>query len=223
MLYDKDPEYYGQIITTALNRQTHYYRGAFEPDGQSAEGIGYFNYGFSFTELGQPGGPECAGDGFWPDGYGWHPERGLVPVQDFRYRGRVEYWGRGAPLRPEHLPHLAGQPVSGRGLEKLVYSDKIKSGGYEWRDLLFYDPSCTKKAMSGTATMPRLTTMCGISSWSPSAMAGDKGPVYFHSRGRQPGPPHGHVDAGQVDIQANGICWVMGSLRQGGLSDARRL
>ncbi len=211
MLYDKDPEYYGQIITTALNRQTHYYR-AFEPDGQSAEGIGYFNYGFSFTELGNQADLNVLGTDF-----------GLMDTDGIRNAGwfpyRISGTAAGVSIGDEELhyaPNTSRIWLASRfqdaGLAKLVYSDKIKSGSYEWRDLLFYDPELYQKAMSGTATMPQLDNYVRdieLVSFRNGWGTKDRF-ISIHAGDNQ--APHGHVDAGQVDIQANGICWVMGSL-----------
>lgn len=210
LLYDKDPEYYGKIITLALNRQTHYYR-AFEPDGQSAEGIGYFNYGFSFTELGNEVDLNVLGTDF-----GLLDTDGIKSAGWFPYR--ISGTMAGVSLGDDDL-HYA--PNTSRiwfarrfqdvGLAKLVYADKIKDQSYEWRDLIFYDPELYAKANSGTPTMPQLDNYVRdieLISFRNGWGSKDK---FISIHGGDNQAPHGHVDSGQVDIQANGIYWVMGS------------
>ena len=211
MMYEKDPELYQQIIALALNRQTLYYR-AFEPDGQSAEGIGYFNYGFSFTEIGNESDLNMMGTDFGlmdTDGIknaGWFP---------YRTSGTVA----GISLGDDDLHY---EPNTSRmwfprryqdvGLAKLVYEDKIESDSYEWRDLLFYDPELYEQAQSGMVSMPQLDNYIRdleLTSFRSGWGTKDKF-ISIHTAPNN--AAHSHLDAGQVDIQANGVTWVMGSL-----------
>lgn len=210
--YESNPDYFADIIAMTFNRETEYIR-AFEPMGQSEEGQSYFDYGVSFMELGFEADFNILGTDFGLSDTNGLRNAGWFPLRSGGTTAGISL-GDADVLTTVALPRLwFAYRYNDIELAKLIFEKIEREKTYDWRMLLFYDADLYDKAMnSGDVSMPQLdnyTPALDIIAFRNNWTT--KGNFISLHAGKN-NASHGHLDAGQVDIQANGVHWVMGSL-----------
>ena len=210
--YERNPELCAEIIAMTLNHETEYIR-AFEPMGQTEEGQSYFDYGVSFMEVGFETDKHVMGTEFGLSDTNGLRNAGWFPLRSGGTCAGVSL-GDGDVLTSVALPRLwLAKNYDDTGLGKIIF-DKLKNASnYDWRLMEFFDEDFYNRCMdSEDAAMPQsdnlipaLDLVSFRNKWTTNGNF-----ISIHAASNA--ASHGHLDAGQVDIQANGVHWVMGSL-----------
>lgn len=210
--YESNPDWCAEIIAMTFNRETEYIR-AFEPMGQSEEGQGYFDYGTSFMEIGFEADYNMLGTDFGLSDTNGLRNAGWFPLRSGGTMAGISL-GDGEALSKVALPRLwFARRYDDVELGKIIFDKLSSEKSYEWRMLVFYDRDFYDRAMNADdAVMPQLDSHIPAldlisfrDSWSQNGS-------YISIHAGKNNASHGHMDAGQVDIQADGVYWVMGSL-----------
>lgn len=210
--YQNNSDLCAEIIATSMNRETEYIR-AFEPMGQTEEGQSYFDYGLSFTELAFEADAHIMGTDFGLSNTSGLKNAGWFPLRSGGTVAGISL-GDGDVLTSVALPRLwLAKHYDDTGLGKIIFERLKTETAYDWRLLAFYDKEFYDRCMnSEDAEMPQLDNHIPaldlISFRNKWTTAGNFISIHAASNAAS----HGHLDAGQVDIQANGVHWVMGSL-----------
>ncbi len=208
-MYDDDPKEMSHIVAMAANGLPHYIK-AFEPDGQSDEGLMYWSYGLMYTTIAFESMHRKLGTAFGLDtlpGFkrtGWFPlfvsgpvtslSVGDDPIKD--RRSNSFFW--------------FAKRYNDSALAKLQYDLCVENNSATWMDMIYYDPSMIGKA-DVTTNIPTDTYVRGIEvmalreNWKQDGW-------FLSLHGGHNNANHGHLDAGSFDLQGNGEVWAYGDL-----------
>lgn len=210
--YRRDPELCSQVIATAMTNEVYYIR-AFEPMGQTEEGQSYFDYGLSFTELGFDADNNIMGTDF---GYsttnglknaGWFPLRSSGTATSLSI-------GDADVMEGVAMPRMwLAVHFDDTQLGKIIFEKMESETTFDWRLMKFYTKEFYDRCMNADDAemqqldnnIPALDLVSFRSDWTTNGNF-----ISIHAAWNN--AAHSQLDAGQVDIQANGVHWVMGSL-----------
>lgn len=212
LCYHNNPDLCAEIIALSMNNETAYIR-EFEPMGQTEEGQSYFDYGLSFAEVGFEVDKHIMGTDFGLSdtnglkNAGWFPLRSGGTVTSISI-GDADVISGVAMPRMWLATHFDDTTLG-----KIIFDQMKGAATYDWRLLQFYNKEFYDRCQSaGEAEMSQLDNLIPaldiISFRNKWATSGNF--IAMHAASNT--ASHGHLDAGQVDIQANGVHWVMGSL-----------
>ncbi len=210
--YERDPELCAEIIAKTLNHETEYIR-AFEPMGQTEEGLSYFEYGVSFIELSFEADENIMGTDFGLSDTNGLRNAGWFPLRTSGTMAGISL-GDGDLLTSVPVPRLwLAWHYDDTGLGKIIFERYETQTSFDWRLLAYYDKEFYDRCMTSEETgmtqldnqIPALDLISFRNKWSNNGNF-----ISIHAASNA--ASHGHLDAGQVDIQANGVQWVMGSL-----------
>lgn len=208
-LFEDEPEDVSSIISMAVNALPKYI-AAFEPDGQSEEGLMYWSYGLMYTTIAFESMQRTMDTVFNLDQFpgfkktGWFPafmsgpvtslSVGDDPVKDAR--SRSFFW--------------FAKNYQDTALAKMQYNLCLETNTVSWTDLLYYNPQMLKgksikKEMSLDNYVRGIELMSLRSGWS-------KQDLFISLHGGNNDANHGHLDAGSFDVQAFGEVWAYGNL-----------
>jgi hypothetical protein len=200
-----------EVLARALQAAPYYVR-EFEPDGQTVEGMMYWDYGLSnlirwsetmkrtlgtdyrFTET---SGLKAAG--FFPLAVSG-PVTGISLGDDplKKTRSGTSFWF----AKRYNSPALAH-----------YHADEVKTyGRYSWMDLLNYDPKLISSSVAGARDLPLdryvrdLEYVSFRSSWNHAQA------LYVGVHAGDNRASHGHLDAGTFFVQGAGQVWAIGGL-----------
>lgn len=208
-LFEEEPEDVSNIISMAVNALPKYI-AAFEPDGQSEEGLMYWSYGLMYTTIAFESMQRTMDTVFNLDQFpgfkktGWFPafmsgpvtslSVGDDPVKDAR--SRSFFW--------------FAKNYQDTALAKMQYDLCLETNTVSWTDLLYYNPQMLqgksiKKEMSLDNHVRGIEMMSLRSGW-------EKQDMFVSMHGGNNDANHGHLDAGSFDVQAFGEVWAYGNL-----------
>lgn len=200
-----------EVLAKALAGIPPYIR-EFEPDGQTVEGMMYWEYGLSNfirwmetlkrslgTDYGYPDTPGLKAAGTFPLAVSG-PVTGISLGDDAIKKSRSEtnFWFS----KRYNLPSLARH-----------HRNAIQqNSSYTWMDLFFYDPKLLTAASPPAQAMPLdryvrdLEYVSFRSSWNHDEA------LYIGVHGGDNKASHGHLDAGTFFVQGAGKVWAVGGL-----------
>jgi hypothetical protein len=200
-----------EVLSRALQAVPYYIR-EFEPDGQTVEGMMYWDYGLSnlirWTEtmkrtLGKDyrasETPGLKAAGFFPLAVSG-PVTGISLGDDplKKTRSGTSYW--------------FAKRYNSSALAR-YHANEVKAyGKYTWMDLLFYDPKLVAAGAAATQELPLdryvrdLEYVSFRSSWNHDEA------LYLGIHAGDNRASHGHLDAGTFFVQGKGQVWAIGGL-----------
>jgi len=208
-MYEDDPGLMSKIISLAANGLPHYIH-AFEPDGQSEEGLMYWGYGLMYTTLAFESMYNLLGTAFGIDdkpGFkktGWFPLFVSGPVTSLSVGDDPVKKSRSGSF------FWFAKRNKDSALAKMQYDLCLENHTVSWADMLFYQPSLVS-AHSNLTAYPTDNYIHGIElmslreNWNKDAL-------FISMHGGSNNANHGHLDAGSFDIQAFGQVWAYGDL-----------
>ncbi len=212
MCYERDPDLCAEIIATTMNNETAYIR-EFEPMGQTEEGQSYFDYGLSFAEIGFEVDKHIMGTDFGLSDTNGLRNAGWFPLRSAGATTSISI-GDADIIEGVAMPRLwLATRYDDTALGKIIF-DKLKSATlFDWRLLQFYNKDFYDRSMNAEEEemtqldnlIPALDLVSFRNNWTTNGNF-----ISIHAASNA--ASHGHLDAGQVDIEANGVHWVMGSL-----------
>lgn len=208
-MFEEDPIMQSEIIALAVNALPRYF-DAFEPDGQSDEGLMYWAYGMMYTTLAIESMERVLGTSYQLTERpglrktGWFPVYMSGPVVSLsigddplkKHRNSTFFWFAKHYIDP--------------ALAYLQYDLVMENKTMVWHDILYYDPDLIAAAPSAI-DMPLDNYVRGIElvslreNWNKDAL-------YIAMHGGDNNANHGHLDAGTFDIQGMGEVWAYGDL-----------
>jgi hypothetical protein len=208
-MYEDDPDDMSNIVAMAANGLPNYIK-AFEPDGQSEEGLMYWSYGLMYTTIAFESMQRTLGTTFKLDdtpGFkktGWFPLYVSGPVTSLSFGDD--------PIKNSrsHSFYWFAKRNNDSALARLQHDLIIENKNASWMDMIYYDPGMINKATAVTA-LPTDTYVRGIEvmalreNWK-------KGGMFLSMHGGSNHANHGHLDAGTFDLQANGEVWAYSDL-----------
>jgi hypothetical protein len=196
------------LFTTAVNGLPAYLN-AFEPDGQSEEGVWYWNYGQLYTILGIEAMQRTLGTSFGLydrpglKKTGWFPFYMSGPAASLNIGDDAVKEG----LFPSYFWYA--RQFNDSQLARKQYEVCMQNKTVSWLDLLYYQPELLAE-----------NTQTGIA--GPSYLRGielvslrqneDKNSLFIAMHGGNNAANHGHLDAGSFEIQALGEVWAYANL-----------
>ncbi|HET9239112.1 MAG TPA: hypothetical protein VFO10_17770 [Oligoflexus sp.] len=199
------------VLARALQAVPFYIR-EFEPDGQTVEGMMYWDYGLSNlirwtetlkrtlgTDYRASETPGLKAAGFFPVAVSG-PVTGISLGDDPLKitRSGTSFWF----AKRYNSPALAR-----------YHANEVKAyGKYSWMDLLFYDPKLVNAGGAGTQDLPLdryvrdLEYVSFRSSWDHNEA------LYVGIHAGDNRASHGHLDAGTFFVQGKGQVWAIGGL-----------
>jgi hypothetical protein len=211
---DQSPEWKTlglEVLTRALQGAPSYIR-EFEPDGQTVEGMMYWDYGLSNfirwmetmkrtlgTDFAYSDTPGLRAAGFFPLAVSG-PVTGISLGDDplKKVRSSTSFWF----AKRYNLPVLAHY-------HKTEIQQYRK---YGWMDLLFYDPKLVPTGATAGQSLPLdryvrdLDYISFRSSWNHAEA------LYVGIHAGDNKASHGHLDAGTFFVQGAGQVWAIGGL-----------
>jgi hypothetical protein len=200
-----------EVLTRALQGVPHYIR-EFEPDGQTVEGMMYWDYGLANfirwmetmkrtlgTDFAYTDTPGLRAAGFFPLAVSG-PVTGISLGDDplKKVRSSSGFWF----AKRYNLPSLAQYHR-----EEVRHYRK-----YGWMDLLFYEPRLLSAGAAPAASLPLdryvrdLDYISFRSSWDHAEA------LYVGIHAGDNKASHGHLDAGTFFVQGAGEVWAIGGL-----------
>jgi hypothetical protein len=208
-MYEDDPETMSQIIALAANALPLYIN-AFEPDGQSVEGVKYWSYGLMYTTIALESMQRVLGTTFGIDDTQGFKKTGWFPVY---VSGPVTSLSVGDdPIKnkKEQTFFWFAKRFNDSALAKLQYDLCLENKNVTWADMVYYNPEMVK-GTSKLNSIPKDNYIQGISimsmreNWKPDAL-------YVAMHGGSNNANHGHLDAGTFEIQGLGEVWAYSDL-----------
>jgi hypothetical protein len=200
-----------EVLARALQAAPIYIR-EFEPDGQTVEGMMYWDYGLSNlirltetmkrtlgTDYRASETPGLKAAGFFPLAVSG-PVTGISLGDDplKKNRSSTSFWF----AKRYNSPALAR-----------YHAHEVKAyGKYSWMDLLFYDPKLVAAGGTGAPDLPLdryvrdLEYVSFRSSWDHNQA------LYVGIHAGDNKASHGHLDAGTLFVQGKGQVWAIGGL-----------
>lgn len=199
------------VLTRALQAVPFYIR-EFEPDGQTVEGMMYWDYGLSNlirwtetmkrtlgTDYRMSETPGLQAAGFFPLAVSG-PVTGISLGDD--------------PLKktPSGTSYWFAKRYNSPALAR-YHANEVKAyGKYSWMDLLFYDPKLVAAAGTGTADLPLDRYVRDLEYVSFRSSWDHKEALYVGIHAGDNKASHGHLDAGTFFVQGKGQVWAIGGL-----------
>ena len=208
-MYEDDPVLMSSIISLAANGLPHYIH-AFEPDGQSEEGLMYWGYGLMYTTLAFESMHNVLGTAFGIDespGFkktGWFPLFVSGPVTSLSVGDDPVKKSRSGSF------FWFARKNKDSALAKMQYDLCLENHTVSWADMLYYQPLLLSRHSNETARstdnyIHGIELMSLRENW-------DKNALFISMHGGSNNANHGHLDAGSFDIQAFGQVWANGDL-----------
>jgi hypothetical protein len=204
----EDPELMRTMFTTAINGLPAYL-DAFEPDGQSEEGVWYWNYGQLYTILGMEAMQRTLGTSFGLYNRpglkktGWFPFYMSGPAASLN----IGDDGVKEGLFPSYFWYA--RQFNDRQLACKQYEVCMQNKSVSWMDLLYYQPGLVAgNAPTGTAGASYIRGIELVSLRQNE----DKNSLFIAMHGGNNAANHGHLDAGSFEIQALGEVWAYANL-----------
>ncbi len=217
-MYETDPAYMSNIITTCANGLEKYI-DSFDPAGASEEGMSYWSYGLSNTFLALESMKRVLSSDY-----------GLTNKPGFRKTGKFPYEMSGpvgtATIGDDYLyvgkanKFLSyfwfAKNFNDAAMAKTHYdacmarnsANTIKMNG--WTDLLFYDPQLVSQGSAASFALNGY--LDGVDyMYIHENLTSDQA-LYIGMHGGNNNASHGHLDAGSYFIQALGETWAQGNL-----------
>lgn len=208
-MFEKDPDYFAQIIASAANCLP-YYITEFEPDGQSEEGLMYWAYGLMYTTMGFEAMQRNLGTT-----YGFSQTKGMKKTGWFpiMISGPVQGINVGDDPLPKGRTNSMfwfAKYYSDSALAKQQLNLCIENQRVHWYDIYYYDPTMVKDASQ--PQIPLDNHIHGIELMSIRENWDSKNAMYIAMHGGANNANHGHLDAGSFYLQSQGEVFAYGNL-----------
>lgn len=208
-MYEDDPETMSQIIALAANALPIYIN-AFEPDGQSVEGIKYWSYGLMYTTVALESMQRVLGTTFGIDDTPGFKKTGWFPVYVSGPVASLSVGDDPIKNKKEQTFFWFAKRFNDPALAKLQYDLCLENKNVTWADMVYYNPEMVK-GTSRLDSIPKDNYIQGIAimsmreNWKPNAL-------YVAMHGGSNSANHGHLDAGTFEIQGLGEVWAYSDL-----------
>ena len=197
-----------RMFTTAVQALPAYLN-AFEPDGQSDEGLGYWNYGQLYTMLGVEATQRILGTSF--DLYnrpglrktGWFPFNMSGPVKSLNIGDDAVKKN----IFPSYFWYA--RQFNDRQLARRQYQVCMQNKTVFWMDMLYYHPALLAENEKSDTAAPAYIRGIELVSLKQNT---SKNSLFVAMHGGNNAANHGHLDAGSFEIQALGEVWAYANL-----------
>ncbi|WP_290795821.1 hypothetical protein [Flavihumibacter sp. UBA7668] len=206
--YSRAPELSAWLATRALNALPNYLH-SFDPDGQSEEGLMYWNYGLMYTTQALEAFKRYTGSSTGYESFKGLSKAGWFP---YRFSGPVTSLSIGDdPVKNSQLPGLSwfAHQYKDTVLGQWQVNNLLKGGQFYWPDLIYYTTAWLKARSE--KNQPLQTVIRGIDLYGLRQNASHES-MYIAMHGGANNASHGHLDAGSFELQVLGKVWATGNL-----------
>ncbi|MBQ7589222.1 MAG: hypothetical protein IJU47_00855 [Verrucomicrobia bacterium] len=209
---ERDPQRLSKLAAYALECLP-YYITSFEPDGQSVEGLAYWEYGLISTLYSLEGVQRMLGTTYGLAETPGLKKSGYFPIL---MTGPVVTLNVGDdPIKNNkyYTFFWFGKHFNDPLLAKLQYDLLMQDRGrMEWFDLLCYDGEMVREGREKEVKIPLDNHIYGIEISSLLERNSDPNALFIAIHAGDNKVNHAHLDAGTFEIQALGEVWAYGCL-----------
>ncbi len=209
-MFENEPDFLSDVASRGINSFKNYI-SAFEPDGQSAEGMMYWGYGLMYTVTAFDIMKRILGKTY---GYADAPgikKTGYFPLFTSGPVASLNVGDDGIKSSIANTILWFAKYNNDASLAKLYYKNIVAgSKRMAWFDMFNYNPAQISSGVAPTVALDNYIS--GIAIHSMVERWQDPNAMYIGIHGGANNASHGHLDAGTFDIQALGQVWVNGNL-----------
>lgn len=209
-MFEHDKNFLSDVASRAINFLPNYIN-AFEPDGQSEEGLMYWSYGLMYTVTAFDIMQRTLGTTFGYSGTNGMRKTGYFPVYTSGPVATINVGDDGVRSNRTNSILWFSKHLQDPNLAKLSYDLFMENGGWmPWFDLFHYNPSLVQQGSE--ITVGHDNYIRGIDLYSFVERWKDRDALYLAVHAGDNRANHGHLDAGSFYIQALGEYWAFGNL-----------
>ena len=209
-MFEHDKSFLSDVASRAINFLPNYIN-AFEPDGQSEEGLMYWSYGLMYTVTAFDIMQRTLGSTYGYSGTNGLRKTGYFPVYTAGPVATINVGDDGVRSNRTNSIMWFSKHLQDPNLAKLSYDLFMENGGWmPWFDLFHYNPTLVQQ---GTELTPGPDNYIrGIDLYSFVERWKDRNALYLAVHAGNNRANHGHLDAGSFYIQGLGEYWAFGNL-----------
>jgi hypothetical protein len=209
-MFEHDKSLLSDIASRAINFLPNYIN-AFEPDGQSEEGLMYWSYGLMYTTTALDIMKRVLSTTY---GYGetnGMKKTGYFPVYTSGPVATINVGDDGVRSNRTNSMFWFSKHLNDSTLAKFTHDLFVENGGnVQWYNLFHYLPELVAKGAD--LNVGKDNYVRGIDLYSFVERWKDKDAMYLAVHAGDNRANHGHLDAGSFYIQALGEYWAYGNL-----------
>jgi hypothetical protein len=209
-MFEQDKALLGDIASKAINCLPNYIN-AFEPDGQSEEGLMYWSYGLMYTVTAFDIMQRTLGTTYGYSKTNGMKKTGYFPVYTSGPVATLNVGDDGVRGSRQNTIMWFSKHYNDSTLAKFSYDLFMENGQkMNWFDLFHYSPELVAKGKELNVGLDNYIR--GIDLYSFVEKWKDRNAMYLAVHAGKNNANHGHLDAGSFYIQALGEYWAYGNL-----------
>jgi len=209
-MFEQDKTLLGDIASRAINCFPNYIN-AFEPDGQSEEGLMYWSYGLMYTVTAFDIMQRTLGTTYGYSKTNGMKKTGYFPVYTSGPVATLNVGDDGVRNSRQNTIMWFSKHHNDSTLAKFSYDLFMENGQkMNWFDLFHYSPELVAKGKELNIGLDNYIR--GIDLYSFVEKWKDRNAMYLAVHAGDNTANHGHLDAGSFYIQALGEYWAFGNL-----------
>lgn len=209
-MFEHDKTFLSDVASRAINFLPNYIN-AFEPDGQSEEGLMYWSYGLMYTVTAFDIMQRTLGTTFGYSGTNGMRKTGYFPVYTSGPVATINVGDDGVRSNRTNSILWFSKHLQDPNLAKLSYDLFMENGAWmPWFDLFHYNPTLVQQGSE--ITLGTDNYIRGIDLYSFVERWKDRNALYLAVHAGNNKANHGHLDAGSFYIQGLGEYWAYGNL-----------
>lgn len=209
-MFEHDKSLLSDVASRAINFLPNYIN-AFEPDGQSEEGLMYWSYGLMYTVTAFDIMQRTLGTTYGYSGTNGLRKTGYFPVYTSGPVATLNVGDDGVRSNRTNSIMWFSKHLQDANLAKLSYDLFMENGGWmPWFDLFHYNPALVQQGAE--LTVGHDNYIRGIDLYSFVERWKDRNALYLGVHAGDNRANHGHLDAGSFYIQGLGEYWAFGNL-----------
>lgn len=209
-MYEHEPALLSDIASRAINCLPNYIN-AFEPDGQSEEGLMYWSYGLMYTVTAFDIMERVLGKTYGYAETNGMKKTGYFPVYTSGPVATLNVGDDGVRNSRVNSILWFSKHHNDSTLAKFTYDLFMENGQkMSWFDLFHYSPELVAKGKDLNVGLDNYIR--GIDIYSFIEKWKDKNAMYLAVHAGNNKANHGHLDAGSFYIQSSGQYWAYGNL-----------
>lgn len=209
-MFEHDKTLLSDIASRAINCLPNYIN-AFEPDGQSEEGLMYWSYGLMYTVTAFDIMQRTLGTTYGYSKTNGMKKTGYFPVYTSGPVATLNVGDDGVRSSRQNSIMWFSKHNNDSTLAKFTYDLFMENGQkMSWFDLFHYSPELVAKGID--LNIGKDNYIRGIDLYSFVEKWNDRNAMYLAVHAGDNKANHGHLDAGSFYIQALGEYWAYGNL-----------
>jgi len=209
-LFENEPDFLSDVASRGINKLKPWIT-AFEPDGQSVEGMSYWSYGLMYTVTAFDIMKRTLGTTYGYADMQGMKKTGYFPLFTSGPVASLNIGDDGIKSSISNTILWFAKYQNDNSLAKLYYNNLVsESKKMAWFDMFNYNPEQVNQGSAPTTALDNYISGIAIHSFVERWQ--DVNAMYLGVHGGSNSASHGHLDAGTFDIQALGQIWLNGDL-----------